>query len=428
MDLREDDTWMINAGHKIIFDRSALQSWNTVIYGTFVDHLMNNHLKNLDPRMVNASTVAKTSTYGGRTEGTWESIKGVLYAGADLRVEEAEGSRTRDFLMGPNAGKTFIDNAWQHGRISKSALFAEYHLPGTQFNIVFSGRLELNHSKILDAGEEFTEVYPETESSQVNPGLSIGGIKNFNNDISLGIWLGRAQRSGSLTERYINYFPVGQDPYELLGNPKLDPEVNYQGDLTFEFRTSKTSVNIDIFASWLQDHISSEIDPNLSPRLPNSPGVRRFINIDQAFRTGFEIGWNQALGAGMGHNLSLAYTYGQDLGRKEPLPEIAPMDISYSLYSVFLKKKLRPELTFRHVIKQNRISTEFGETETPSFSILDIAINYKMTKFLRISAGAQNLFNEAYYEHLSRSVKGSMPQPINAPGRNYFMSLNYDFM
>jgi iron complex outermembrane receptor protein len=51
--------------------------------------------------------------------------------------------------------------------------------------------------------------------------------------ISTALWLGRAQRSGSLTERFINYFPVGQDPYEMLGNPQLLPEVNNQADLTF---------------------------------------------------------------------------------------------------------------------------------------------------------------------------------------------------
>jgi len=126
MDLREDDTWMFNARHDIQFEGKQLQSWNTTVFGSFVDHLMNNLLKPLDPRMLNAETFATTYNYGGRTEGVWNLGRGKVYAGADLRVEGAEGTRVREFLMGPMAGKTVEDNAWQDGRISKTGFFAEY--------------------------------------------------------------------------------------------------------------------------------------------------------------------------------------------------------------------------------------------------------------------------------------------------------------
>jgi len=59
MDLREDDTWMFNARHDITFDKDHLASWNTTIFASFVDHLMDNLLKPLDPRMLNAATNAK---------------------------------------------------------------------------------------------------------------------------------------------------------------------------------------------------------------------------------------------------------------------------------------------------------------------------------------------------------------------------------
>jgi iron complex outermembrane receptor protein len=37
MDLREDDTWMFNARHDIQFEGKKLQSWNTTVFGSFVD-------------------------------------------------------------------------------------------------------------------------------------------------------------------------------------------------------------------------------------------------------------------------------------------------------------------------------------------------------------------------------------------------------
>ncbi len=427
MDLREDDTWLLNARHDIQFNGEKLQSWNTSLFGSFVDHLMTNLLKPLDPRTMNAETFATTYNYGGRTEGVWRMGNNKVYAGADLRVEGAEGTRVREFLTGPMVGNTVEDNAWQDGRISKTGLFVEYQLNGQIFDYVLSGRMEFNTADINDPTTEFTQVYPETQITQINPSISVGILKDFGNKLQTGFWLARAKRSGSLTERFINYFPVGQDPFEMLGNPQLDPEINYQADLTFKWIVNKSSaINVDLFAAYLQDYISSIINTTLSPRLPMSPGVRQFVNIGEAFKTGFEVSWNQELFAGLTHRLGIAYTYGKDLERDEPLPEIAPLDLRYALYGNYLKGRLKPEVTFRYVSEQSRISEEFGETVTPSFSLLDIKIGYQITNGLYANAGVNNLLDEDYYEHLNRSVRGTN-DPIFAPGRNIFVNLSFTF-
>jgi len=427
MDLREDDTWMLNARHIMHFNKSSLQSWNTTVYGTWVDHLMDNGLKRLNPRMLNAETRAQTRTYGGRTEGTWKFSQSKLYVGGDLKFEEAEGIRTRDFLIGPNAGKTFQDNAWQDSRIRKSGLFAEYHLYAAQFHWIFSGRLELNEAQLGDMQPEFSQVNNEEKITQVNPNFSVGSIHQLNQDVSLGLFLGRAQRSGGLMERFINFFPVGQDPFELVGNPSLKPEVNHQADLVFEFMAPNTTIQVDLFAAYLTDFILSEIDPELTPRLPQSPGVRLFTNIDEVFKTGAELSWTQRLSKGLQQKVQLAYTYGQDLERREPLPEIAPLDFRYHILGSFLNDKLRPDATFRYVMRQERISREYGETVTPSFITVDTKISYRFFQHIRVAVGVENLLDANYYEHLNRSVRGGMQRPIFAPGRNIFASFTIDF-
>ena len=236
MDLRKDDTWLFNARHDITFDKKKhLKSWNTTAFASFVDHLMDNLLKPLDPRMLNAQTNATTYNFGGRTEGVWNFENSNLFAGADFRQEGAEGIREREFLMGPNAGNTFRDNAWQDGFISKTSVFAEYHFKPKNTRFIISTRLELNNGNINDPTEEFEDNNDESQVTQFNPSISIGASKKLSKDITLGVWLARAQRSAGLTERYINYFPVGQDPFELLGNPQLDPEINNQLDVTLQY-------------------------------------------------------------------------------------------------------------------------------------------------------------------------------------------------
>ena len=426
MDLRKDNTWLFNARHDVTFDKEHLSSWNTTVFASFVDHLMDNFLKELDPRMLNASTNATTYNYGGRTEGVWNFENSNLFAGADFRREGAEGTRLREFLMGPSAGNTFEDNAWQDGFIAKSSMFGEFHFNLKKTKLVFSTRLELNTADINDAANEFEQVNDDTRISQFNPSFSLGASKNLGKHTTLGIWLGRAQRSAGLTERFINFFPVGQDPFELLGNPQLDSEINNQLDVTFQWKNDQTNIGFDVFAGYLQDFISSVIDPDLSPRIPMSPGVRRFVNIEDAFKTGFELSWNQKLLSGLQHQMGVAYTYAQDLERDEPLPEIAPLDFRYTLVGNYLDGKLRPELTFRHVVQQSRISEEFGETKTPAFSLLNVKLAYQLTKGAKLTVGANNIFDENYYEHLNRSVRGNNT-PIFAPGRNAFASINFVF-
>jgi len=428
MDLINDDTWLINVNHKTVINKGNLTSWNTNAYLTTVDHLMDNLSKNLNPRMVNAETSAKTKTFGGRTEAIFHFEKSYLYSGADLRVESAEGERSRSFLMGPNMGKTMFDNVWQKSTINRAGIFGEYHYAMQKYHIVFSGRLEYNQADASEATDNFNMLYSGVSKSQINPGISLGGIYSINDQTNLSAWLGRAQRSGSITERFINYFPVGLDPYEMLGNPGLNPEINNQIDLSLNWKKDDTEVQVSIFGSYLTDYISSSIRSDLTPRLPNSPGVRQFTNLDKAFVTGFEFNWNQNIFENINHRLNVAYTYGEDLSENTPLPEIPPLDARYAISSAFFSNNFHPEIVVRHVMKQDRISTEYGEKESEAFTLFDLNLMYKVSQVVNFTAGIQNVLDEAYYEHLNRSVRDATAKPIYAPGRNIFATLNLNFM
>ncbi len=427
MDLRKDDTWLINLGHKAVFYRGALSSWNTTMYATKVDHLMDNADKKLNPRMADANTSAKTNNAGGRTELRFDFDDDWLYAGTDMRIENADGTRERNMLMGPMAGKTLTDNVWQDARIRKNGLFAEYHSQGDHFHLVFSGRLELNHAEaqIPDAG--FAANYTKMSSNIVSPALSIGGTRTVTDNFSIGLWLGSAQRSGSLAERYINYFPIGLDPYEMIGNPELKAETNNQVDLIFNYESDVTNLNLNLFSSYLNNYISSEIRNDLSPRMPSAPGVRQFVNVDKAQIMGFEASWEQIINRQIQQVAEFAYTHGQNTTSDEALPEIPPMQFRYRLIGSFINKKLRTELNFRHAFEQNRIAKSYGETKTPAFNVLDIKASYPIVQNLNVAVSLQNIFNEAYYEHLSRSVRNAESRPIYSPGRSFYFSLSYRF-
>jgi iron complex outermembrane receptor protein len=88
----------------------------------------------------------------------------------------------------------------------------------------------------------------------------------------------------------------------------------------------------------------------------------------------------------------------------------------------FFKNRLKPEFRLRHVLEQKRIAKSYGETQTPAFTLVDLSVNYQISKHIEFNASIHNLFDETYYEHLNRSVKGSL-KPIYAPGRSTVLTL-----
>ncbi|MCT4589295.1 MAG: TonB-dependent receptor [Carboxylicivirga sp.] len=421
MDLRKDDTWLGSLNHSIRF-RSKFKEWNTSIYGTYVDHLMDNYDKKLDPRKVDAETQAKTNNYGGRSELHWQFKNSQLYVGIDYKNEYAEGERSRRFLMGPNAGNTIYDNVWQDASIVKTSVFGEYQHRYNQWQLVYAARLEYNQADADKPDAHFASYYDDLSSEQINSSLSLGISRRLSSHWSCELWLGHAERSASLSERFINFLPVGVDPYEMLGNPELSSEKNRQVDLNLKYKNASTLIQLSGFVASMKDFISSEIRDDIDPKMPGSPGVRQFTNIDQARLSGFEITWSQLLLKPLQHNLSLAYTYGKNEDSGEALPEIPPLDMRYTLMGTFFKNRLKPELRLRHVLEQKRIAKSYGETQTPAFTLVDLSVNYQISKHIELNASIHNLFDETYYEHLNRSVKGSL-KPIYAPGRSTVLTL-----
>ncbi|WP_340113864.1 TonB-dependent receptor domain-containing protein [Maribellus mangrovi] len=428
MDLREDNTWLINASHSAVFYGKALSNWETSVYATMVDHLMDNYEKVIEPRMVDAETNADTRNYGGRSELRFDFESSHLYGGLDYRFETADGFRTREMLMGPMAGKILTDNVWQDAQVQRTGIFGEWHIHQHGFQFVVSGRLDFNSSKANNPSENFSAIYNDLDSKIVHPSVSFGGTRLFNEKVSLGMYLGMATRSPGITERYINQFPVGLDPYEMLGNPDLNPEINNQLDIVFQYQAANTNISANVFTSVLRDFISSEIREDLDPAMATSPGVRQFVNIKKALMTGFEINWTQQYTAFLSHNLSISYTHGENQVLDEALPEIPPLDFRYRLMATFAKDKLQPEILFRYSAKQDRIATSYGETKTPDFMVVDSKVSWHTKSFLTTTAGIQNLFDTAYYEHLARSVRGADARPMYSPGRSFYLTLTLSFL
>ena len=413
MDLIYDKTWMYQLKHLAKFNNKYLKQIDFNSYISDVKHSMGT------PNRSMVSDV-KSSTYGARMEAKLAWSKNTFYTGFDYKHEGAENIRMTMPAMMPMRDGT----SWQNSHINQIGWFNEYQYNFENSKLVFSLRLDLNEGNAKDLSNLFKTLYEDGKSSNFNHSVSLGYNQNLTKNSQLGIWTGKAQRSASLTERFINRFVVGIDAYELIGNPDLKPETNNQIDLIYTYKRENVYFQTDIFYSYLQDYISGVIVP-INPYSMSSPGTRQFQNIDKAYKMGIEMRFNWQFLPKYRTEFAAAYTYAEDIKTNNPLPEIAPLDFRWNLEADFSPVTLG--VNYRFSGKQDRINPNFGELKTKDFSVFDFNARYNVFKNANFTFNVLNIFDRAYSEHLSRAYSTDKTQRILAMGRSYSLGFSYNF-
>lgn len=414
MDLIYDKTWIFQAGHQAKFENLWLKQLNASAYYSLVEHSMGT------PNKMMVSDV-KSHTYGGRAEFKIEKNQNTLYTGVDFKQDHAENVRLiMPKMMPPRDG-----SAWQNSTINQIGFFNEFQRALENATLSVSYRMDYNIAEAKDISKLFQELYGNTQSQQLNHSISAGYTHYLNDSATLAFWAGRGQRSASITERFINRFVVGIDAYEMLGNPHLKPETNNQADIIFTLKKEKIAFQFNTFASYMQDYVSGVVNPSIMKYSMQAPGVRQYVNINKAFKTGVEANIDWKLSTMVRSTLALAYTYAEDISTKNPLPEIAPLDVRFTtalnLSPFYIEGKVR------YVAPQNRINPNFGELKTSDFYTIDLQARYTIFKNGYIVGSISNLLDRAYAEHLSRTLSVDKNKRILSQGRNFALSFVYSF-
>jgi len=424
MDLLSDDTWLIQGKYAVKLSGKLFNRWNTQVYTSLVDHQMGNSLRPSSASML-SHVFANTKTSGARTELMVKRNTFQFYTGADLKYEFANGTRTRSMLTGPMSGKVFTDTLWQQGSIFRTGIFAHANKKWGKNEFSISTRVDLVKSRPQQASSRYKLAYDHLYSTEVNPSMSIGIVRTLSQKWLTGAWLGRGVRSASITEKFINFLPVGMDAYEVIGNPALKPESNTQFDFMLQYKTEKTLFQLSPFAATIDNFVSSIIMPGVKPMIATSPGVRQYVNIDKATLVGFELTWSQQIGKYFSNEFTSFYTKGHNPAKDQPLPEINPFEIKNKFQGRFDENKLSPYVLCRHAFRQDRVSEDFGERKTKAFTVVDLGMRLVMLKSTQLTIASQNIFDVTYREHLSRYIKPTLP--LSSPGRSFVVMASWEF-
>ncbi len=422
MDMREDD--ITNA--TLTYTNTDLGNgrFESSVFGSYVAHVMDNLDREMS-NMTEAVTDLSTETYGYDLSYVLPGTAGSWTFGTDATLRYMEGFRTRDFKMDPMAGQTATDNVWQGGKRNRFGGVVEYQPNISEWNVVLSSRFDYYYSNASDPDAYFAQTLGELDQEHLGWSASAGFTKDLHSNWTTGFWIGRSERYPGMDELFVNYLAIGMDPYEYVGNPQLNAEANHQVDAMLNYTNEVISIEGSLFYSYVTDYISATVRPDLDPKQMGAPGVKQFINVDEAALYGFELTFQNNGRNKLGYNLSTAYTVGRNLTAEEDLPQIPAYEANFKLDYSFMSGKLIPQLHLRGVAEQTRVAESFDEQPTDGYLLTNFKLSSQLGRGIQLSAGVNNLFDVTYHEHLNRSLQGST-MPLNDPGRSLFVELKWN--
>ena len=444
MDTDEDNSSIGGLDYMLKSNSTYFKGFTAKAYYSYVDHVMSNYDR---PSFATSEAISKVNatTYGGKLEAEWQMIpKLKVFTGLDMVNLSRDGGRDRLVKKLASGAvlptpKAFYDKVWQDSYNNTLGAFAEAKwLVSTQSVVTFGARLDFVSSDAQDLDDSFAKLYPNVEKrDETNFSGNVSYKKMFAKDYILEVAFGSGTRSANIEERYIAYFNIGRDPYEYIGNPNLKAETNNQFEIGLSGKEKLTGVlnQIDfggsVYYSIYENYILPVVDESLIRKYnPTSPPIhpKVFQNIDNAFKTGFEVFGDLKFANYFNFLTQLSYVYTENKDFNESLPLTPPLVTRLKLS--YEKAKFWTSVEYTITAEQPKIAYSYDEIATDGYQLLDLKAGFKPIEKLNIGVGVLNLFDTYYNNHLSFAFNNQADfgrVPITEPGRNFTIFVNYKF-
>jgi iron complex outermembrane recepter protein len=277
---------------------------------------------------------------------------------------------------------------------------------------------------------------------------SAGATYNFSDKFSIKANISRGYRAPNIAEISANGVHPGTGLYQL-GNPDFKPEFSLQEDLGFTYAEPRFVVNFSVFTNVLSNYIYNQ-------RLLNASGHDSII-VDSVPTYKFQQGKALLYGGELNvdfhplkalhfeNSISAVYALNEGANVSDSskyLPFIPPVHgVSELRYDIECKQHHLTngfvKVQLAYYAKQDRVYlTDNTETATAGYALFNAGIGTGITDkkgktLLNIYFMGNNLFDVAYFDHLSRlkyfyySADDTNPaHGIHSMGRNFCIKID----
>jgi iron complex outermembrane recepter protein len=219
--------------------------------------------------------------------------------------------------------------------------------------------------------------------------------------------LGSAFRAPNIAELSSDGIHEGTFRYEI-GNTNLKPERSFYGDIALEYDTDKLHAAVSAFNNYIDNYIYYRQISGETRDVDNEPfPVFRYVQ-DNANLYGAEASFTFHPVELIHFDNSFSYVIGQNRATKTPLPFIPAARLRNELrfephFKIKNFESSYLSIELNNVFNQKRI--DIFETNTESYSLLNVAVGTIIklkSQPVKFYVAANNLFNKAYVDHLSR--------------------------
>ena len=208
----------------------------------------------------------------------------------------------------------------------------------------------------------------------------------------------------------------------------VSPEKTDQWDIGFDFSSHRISSSISVFVADVTDYI-----------LTTDNGNNDFVSNVDVNRWGGEADIRLRFAGSWEGFASLSYVRADNDTSNKPLAQTPPMEVKAGLdHSV---DKWQYGFVLRYVDEQDRLDAGSGTVvgfdrsqATPSFTTVSLNLSYDISNDGYISFGIDNLLDEDYFEHISRSYTSTIfgfvtdvNSGVKEPGRALWMKAGVEF-
>lgn len=391
------------------------------IYANSIRHAMDDTKREFVP--IHMDMPGESQTQGAFIQA---QLKNIGKHSFNIKLDSYHNKVKADMTMYPTNGAAMYMLTWPENHQYVSGIYLQDNISIDQKSkIDFKVRLEAAFSKIRgEMGKnQFAILGHDVNQlkSNVLKNINLGYSRSIGQMVTVYASAGYNERLATTSERYGFYLFNRMDNHDYIGNPNLKNEQALNGEINFLISNEKFALKLSGFSNYLKNYIIGKTLSGLSVMTIGASGVREYQNIKSATISGAESNFNyEFANRHFILNHTLKWIYANDY-QQNPLPLISPLKSNLSLRFSHGAYQIQAENEISAA--QNRINTEFGESSTKSFAILNLrgSYSFKMHKYnLEFSAGAENLFNKAYYEHLDWGK-------LLRPGRNIYGVLSMKF-
>jgi outer membrane receptor protein involved in Fe transport len=194
-------------------------------------------------------------------------------------------------------------------------------------------------------------------------------------------------------------------------NPDLVPEESMNIDLSFQYLTENTSLELGMFRNQINNMIVLDWDNTTA----NREGT--FKNIGEGLLYGAEFLASQQINKQLSVYANLTKIYGFDVHADDELMDVPPLQLNAGI-TYRPVKTLSATLSGRYSAKQDEVAED--DIANDAFFTTDFSAVWYVLDNLKLNFSVSNILNEEYREHYQFDW-------MYVPSRSFNLGLNFNF-